>query len=1287
MAIVGSAYVNIDIITDKIESKLERAFDKLKDMTINVSADTSSAMKKIEEVVDTIEAVDTEINVKVNSDEIDETIRRIEDDSDPHIQVHADTARARDALDDLVEDFDGQEVTITADPMTAWASARFAWLSRARVVEFVAKVNKKAFAQVAASLASLSGGQYVLDRLESISEYLLDIGTHAPKISLVSTAIAGITGAVSAALSNLLVLGGSLASIAGAALVLPGIFAGMGIGLGTMIVALRDANNHIGDLKQGFTDAATIIKANFWEPAAQPIREFVNGIMPQFQASIGEVATALGGFTAATANAFSKWLTAPILKYMMDNLRESIDVASTAMDPFIESIMTLGAVGSEYLPRLAEWFVRISNNFNDWLQGADSDGRLRQWIETGIDALYDLGRVIKETSNIFYGLYQAAEAAGGATLETLANALGRISDIVNTPAFQNTLIQVFRGGHAAMDGMLSALGPLGNALQVLGPSIEESLGLAGRAIGGLVEAFSAMAGQNQFGDGLTAMFQGIYIGVQQLMPAMEPLGKMMGSLGEVIGELARNFGPLLAAVITALAPPMETLFDAVQPLIPVLGDALIGIVEALGPGLQGFADAIASSLPGLGSFVTVLADIVAAIVDGLGPALPGIVLGVMGFVTAFKGISAAAAGGIYGAKKAIDGVRAAVNTGRDALGGFKKAASAIGGAASSGFSAVSSAAGTAAAAIGRTTAAQKIASAATVAWTGIQKAFNLVMSMNPIGLIITAIGLLIAGVVLAYNKIGWFRDLVDGAFAGIQVAIGAVVDFWNNTLVPIFQAGLDAAGEFFNGLGEFFGGIGSAISGAFNGVVDWISNVFSEISAAISSFMEPIITVWSEGWNRITEVFRKVWDGLVAIFEPIINLIVTVITSYIEILVAIWTAIWEIVKTVFQGVWKVMSEFVAGAIENIRNVIITVVTAISDWWTTTWQTIVDFFSMVWNNIVAFFTPIIQSIHDTIVTIVSAVVTWWNTTWQSIVDNFTIIWNLLVAIFTPIIQSIQTTITTVVTAIQSVWNSVWSSVSSFFTTIWNAIVSVVTAVINRIQATISAVLSTIQAVWNSIWSSISSTVSSIWSGIVSAVAGFVNSVRDKVTDVLNKMGAIGSDILAKISNFPSLLISSGTDLINGLISGIQSGKEAVINKIQEIASGALDAIKNFFGIKSPSRVMRDQVGAQIGAGLAIGIEKSIGRVKSATEKLQEAAMVEVQDIKLPKIIPASSNAVIPARVPSSLSSDTQTASSTGTAVGTAGGRDITVIVNPSQGLSETQIGESVSTSLIWQLNNR
>lgn len=73
-------------------------------------------------------------------------------------------------------------------------------------------------------------------------------------------------------------------------------------------------------------------------------------------------------------------------------------------------------------------------------------------------------------------------------------------------------------------------------------------------------------------------------------------------------------------------------------------------------------------------------------------------------------------------------------------------------------------------------AAQKMVTIATTAWTAIQKALNLVLTANPIGLIITAIGALVAGLIAAYKNCEGFRKIVDKVWEAIKPLANAIMN-------------------------------------------------------------------------------------------------------------------------------------------------------------------------------------------------------------------------------------------------------------------------------------------------------------------------------------------------------------------------------------------------------------------------------------------------------------------------------------------------------------------------------
>lgn len=73
---------------------------------------------------------------------------------------------------------------------------------------------------------------------------------------------------------------------------------------------------------------------------------------------------------------------------------------------------------------------------------------------------------------------------------------------------------------------------------------------------------------------------------------------------------------------------------------------------------------------------------------------------------------------------------------------------------------------------------------------------------------------------------------------------------------------------------------------------------------------------------------------------------------------------------------------------------------------------------------------------------------------------------------------------------------------------------------------------------------------------------------------------------------------GKNIIDGIVKGLSNAGGAVIDFLKDLAGSALDSVLDFFGIHSPSRVFRDQVGKMLMLGMANGIEENISAVEDA-----------------------------------------------------------------------------------------
>jgi phage-related protein len=82
------------------------------------------------------------------------------------------------------------------------------------------------------------------------------------------------------------------------------------------------------------------------------------------------------------------------------------------------------------------------------------------------------------------------------------------------------------------------------------------------------------------------------------------------------------------------------------------------------------------------------------------------------------------------------------------------------------------------------------------------------------------------------------------------------------------------------------------------------------------------------------------------------------------------------------------------------------------------------------------------------------------------------------------------------------------------------------------------------------------------------------------------------------------VNIGTNVIKGIVNGLKSAGGQIKEFLLSLMKGAVDSVKKFFGIHSPSRLMRDEIGKFIPMGMALGIDDESDKVTDAMEELQQ-----------------------------------------------------------------------------------
>lgn len=195
-----------------------------------------------------------------------------------------------------------------------------------------------------------------------------------------------------------------------------------------------------------------------------------------------------------------------------------------------------------------------------------------------------------------------------------------------------------------------------------------------------------------------------------------------------------------------------------------------------------------------------------------------------------------------------------------------------------------------------------------------------------------------------------------------------------------------------------------------------------------------------------------------------------------------------------------------------------------------------------------------------------------------------------------IESATSLVSSFLSAVQEMGPQITDGAIAVIMTLAQGFVSMIPEIISTAGTLIAGLISGIADHFPEIISTAGTLIKNMASGLIDAIPNIILAIGDLI-------GALIKAI------FETDWIQVGKDIINGLINGIGAMAGALWEAAKNIARSALDAIKGFFGIASPSKVMRDQVGKQLDAGLAAGMEENADEAAESARNVSRRVLGE------------------------------------------------------------------------------
>mgnify|MGYP004513487311 FL=1 len=450
---------------------------------------------------------------------------------------------------------------------------------------------------------------------------------------------------------------------------------------------------------------------------------------------------------------------------------------------------------------------------------------------------------------------------------------------------------------------------------------------------------------------------------------------------------------------------------------------------------------------------------------------------------------------------------------------------------------------------------------------------------------------------------GAFTNLIhgmEGADAAIGTAISdvliTVVNKITEMLPRIATVGLSLVSSLIQGIVSALPSLVTTAIEIINtlmiGLSEQLPVVIQTIVEIIPQIIDAIISMLPEFINAAITLVQALVDALPTIMQALINALPDVIQSIIEGLVAGYDALSNGALQFFMSIVNALPQIIDSLIAALPQILNAII-----------QGLLTAMPQLLQACITFWMAIIQAIPTIVTALVDALPQIITTIINTLLDNIPLLLDTSIQLFMQLVKAIPQIIVSLAKAVPKIVVSIMAALVK---------------ILPRIAALGAQILGRVLAWFTNMIQTAKEKGGEFVSGLINSIKELPGKMWEKLKDAASKVVDFGKDLKNKakeagtklvdgvkenIKSLPDDIVETGKNIVLGLWNGINDKFDWLTDKIKSFASNVTDKIKGFFGIHSPSRVMRDQVGKYLAEGLAVGIDRHKDEVYKAFDDIK------------------------------------------------------------------------------------
>ena len=441
------------------------------------------------------------------------------------------------------------------------------------------------------------------------------------------------------------------------------------------------------------------------------------------------------------------------------------------------------------------------------------------------------------------------------------------------------------------------------------------------------------------------------------------------------------------------------------------------------------------------------------------------------------------------------------------------------------------------------------------------------------------------------NALGAFDDKMQQLNAGMGGLKNAAAMIALPFLDTLAADGVGILGEFTTGIqaangdmGKMAEVIGNTLSSAVNLIaeklpefvemgVSMIGSLVEGIGANLPTIIESAVTIINTLAQGIIDMLPVIIEGavqlIISLAQGIADALPELVPQIVDLMLFIVDTLVENLPTIIEAACEIIVALAEGLVEalpmlaeRLPEIIVAIINGLVEALPMIIESAGQIIVALANGLVAALPVLIENLPQIVIAIVEGLA-------QALPQVAALMWNLITQVGGILIQLPGT-----------IWNSIVSAVSQLAE--WGGqMKEKASAAMSELSAKVAGVMRELPGkIWNAIIT------------CVTKIAEWGVKMKDKAKAAIS---TVVTNIVDGFKNLPNKLLDIGKNIVQGLWNGISNAKDWVLDKIKGFGDAVLDGLKSFFGINSPSRVMRDQVGIFLAQGIGVGFTEEMEKV--------------------------------------------------------------------------------------------